>query len=87
MIRSQLEKRFPGNHPRTVAVREHIGKACTEFVDSGLADSKFVSELTSGSDQKFWACVSEALIATLLRDKQIGQRKTVGAGPDFLGKL
>lgn len=84
MIPSQLEKRFPGNHSRTIAVREHIRKAVVEFVDSGLADSKFVSELTSGSDQKFSACVSEALIAARLRDKQFGMRKTVGAGPDFL---
>ncbi|MDI1236064.1 MAG: hypothetical protein PSV26_01115 [Polaromonas sp.] len=84
MILPQLEKHFPGNHPRTIAVREHIYKAVVEFVDSGLADPKFVRELTSNSDQKFWACVSEALIAARLRGKQFGKRKTIGAGPDFL---
>lgn len=80
----QLEKRFPGDHPRAVAMRRHIANMCAEFVESGLADPKFVSELMSESDQKFWACVSEALVANRLRDKQFGKRKAVGAGPDFL---
>lgn len=84
MILSQLKKHFPGDHSRTIILRDHIGKALVDFVDSGLADSKFVSELISNSDQKFWACVSEALIATRLRHKQFGVRKTLGAGPDFL---
>lgn len=84
MTPAQFEKHLPGDHPHAVAVRAHIAKACTEFVESGWADSKFVIELTSDSTQKFWACVSEALIALRLRDKQFGNRKTVGAGPDFL---
>ncbi|WP_372526248.1 hypothetical protein [Piscinibacter sp.] len=84
MVPSHIEKRFPGDHPRTVAVRHYLANACTEFVRSGLADPKFVSELTGGSDQKFWACVSEALIAARLRDKRFGSRKTMGEGPDFL---
>ena len=79
-----LEKYFPGDDPRAVAVREHISRTCAEFVESGLADSKFFSELTNGSDQKFWASVSEALIAARLRGKQFGKRATVGVGPDFL---
>ena len=52
MILSQLEKRFTGDHPRTVAVREHIAKACAEFVELGLADPKFNSEFANDSDQK-----------------------------------
>lgn len=84
MIAPWLKKYFPGNHSHATSVRDHIGKALMNFVDSGFADPKFLSEFTSGSDQKFWACVSEALIAARLLNKQFGIRKTIGAGPDFL---
>lgn len=60
-------------------------QVCEKFAESGLADPKFVKELTSGSEQKFWACISEALIADRLRGKEFGVRKTRrGKGPDFL---
>jgi hypothetical protein len=84
MIRAHIEKRFPGAHPRTVAVRQYLASACEHLVNRGLSDPKFVSELASGSDQKFWACASEALIADRLRDKNFGARDTRGEGPDFL---
>ena len=81
---SDIERHLPGDHPRAVAVRQHLAEVCAKFVGSGLADPKFASELGSGSDQKFWACVSEALIAARLRHKTFGARKMVGQGPDFL---
>jgi type I restriction enzyme S subunit len=84
MIQTEIEKRFPGDHPRTVAVREYLTSACEQLVNRRLADPKFIIELTSGSDQKFWACVSEALIADRLRDKDFGARDKRGVGPDFL---
>lgn len=84
MIRTQIEKRFPGDHPRRVAIRECLSIACERLVNRGLADPKFISELASGSDQKFWACISEALIADRLRDKEFGARDKRGVGPDFL---
>lgn len=84
MIRIEIEKRFPSDHPRTAAIREYLASVCEHLVDRGLADPKFVSELTSGSDQKFWACVSEALLADRLRDKKFGTRVKRGQGPDFL---
>lgn len=84
MIRAHIEKRFSGEHPRRIAVREYLASACERFVNRGLADPKFASELASGPEQKFWACVSEALIADRLRDKQFGARNTPGEGPDFL---
>lgn len=59
-------------------------QVCENFVKSGLADPKFVKELMSGSEQKFWACISEALIADRLRGKEFGVRKARGKGPDFL---
>ena len=84
MIRAEIEKRFPGDHPVRVAIREHLASACEQLVSRSLADPKFISELTSGLDQKFWACLSEALIADRLRDKEFGSRDKRGAGPDFL---
>jgi len=84
MILACIEKRFPGEHPRVAAYRQHLASACADFVNRGLADPKFVRELASGSDQKFWACISEALVAERLRDKSFGARKTLEEGPDFL---
>ncbi len=84
MIAASIEKQFPGAHERTVAVRKHLLAACTDFVSSGLADPKFSSELGTGSDQKFWACISEALIAARLRNNIFGSREIQGKGPDFL---
>jgi hypothetical protein len=74
MIRTEIEKRFPGDHPRTVAVREYLASACEQLVHRGLADPKYTSELTSGSEKSFWGCLSEALIANHLRDKEFGSR-------------
>ena len=48
MIRTEIEKRFPGDHPPTVAVREYLATACEQLVQRGLADPKYTSELTSG---------------------------------------
>lgn len=84
MIRTFLSQRFPGDQPQTVALRDKLARACEDFVSSGRSDPKFVAELTSGSDQKFWASISEALIAEQLRDKVFLPRAQVGAGPDFL---
>lgn len=84
MIRARIEKRFPGDHPRTVAVREYLVRVCEDLIGRGRADPKFAAELASGSDQKFWACMSEAFIGDRLRDKQFGARDTQGEGPDFL---
>lgn len=84
MILSHIEKRFPGDDSRTVALRRHLARVCTQLLDRGLADPKFVSEIATGSDHKFWACISEALIADRLRDKQFCIRERRGEGPDFL---
>lgn len=63
-----IEQQLPGQHLRTNAIREYLANARIQFVQRGLADPKFASELTSGSNQKFWACISEALVADRLRD-------------------
>lgn len=84
MILACIEKRFPGKHPREVTYRQYLASACEDFVNRGLADPKFVRELASGSNQKFWACISEALVADRLHDKIFGVRQRLGEGPDFL---
>ena len=82
-IASCLESRFPGEG-RPAQVREALHRACAAFIDSGLADQNFEIEMTNGSDDKFWACVSEALVYERLRDKLKIPRPRVGIGPDFL---
>lgn len=84
MIRTHISQRYPGNQPQAVALRDKLARACEDFVGSGRADSKFVTELTSGNDQKFWASISEALIAEQLHDRVFLPRPQVGVGPDFL---
>jgi hypothetical protein len=66
-----------------VAWREHLIATTSRFVESGLADHKFVTELTSGDDQKLWSCLSEALVAARVADLNPVPRGQ-GRGPDFL---
>jgi type I restriction enzyme S subunit len=65
-------------------VREEIANACNEFVKSDLADTEFTKELCSGSEQKYWSCVSEALLAARLRNVGLNPAPSHGGGPDFL---
>lgn len=85
-IASCLELRFPGND-KPALVRELLHRACTGFIASGLADRKFEIELTGGSEDTFWSCVSEALVYDRLRDKLASSRPNVGVGPDFLVEI
>lgn len=85
-IASCLELHFPGND-KPALVRELLHRACAQFVASGLADRKFEIELTGDSDDKFWSCVSEALVYVRLRDKLVPSRPNVGLGPDFLAEI
>lgn len=82
-IASCLERHFPGEG-RPALVREALLWACDEFAASGLADRKFEIELMDDSDDKFWSCISEALVYKRLRDKVVTSRSNVGVGPDFL---
>lgn len=85
MMEAHIRQRYPGHDPRREAYRNELIRVCNEFVERGLADRKFVRELTSGQDSKFWACISEALLADRLRDKNFSARSTtVDEGPDFL---
>jgi hypothetical protein len=84
MIEDHINKIFNGNSPQNEAYRKELIRVCNEFVDSNLADPKFVKELTSGQSSKFWACISEALLAGRLRGKIFPDRTAIGEGPDFL---
>lgn len=78
-----LEQKFPGTEQREI-FRTEVTRVCSEFMSSGLADAKFVSEMVSGVDRKFWSCLSEALIYAQLKDKVFPNRPNIGVGPDFL---
>lgn len=78
-----LERRFPGEGRRAI-YRAALLRACNAFWESGLSDPKFVTELISDSDQKFWSSVSEALVYQKLCGYAFFQRADIGSGPDFL---
>lgn len=84
MIRAHILHRFRGDEPQLVAVCARLTQVCEDFLVSGRADPTFVSKLTSGSDQAFWASLSEALIADRLHARDFLPRRRIGAGPDFL---
>jgi type I restriction enzyme S subunit len=84
LIEDYIIKRYQGNHPKTVAVREELIRVCHEFTSSGLADQNFESQLTSGKDSEFWSRLSEALVADCLGMKNISTRPDNSGGPDFL---
>ncbi|ALQ50274.1 hypothetical protein [Nitrosomonas ureae] len=83
-ILTHVKARFSGENARAVVIQHYLMSIFTEFVKSGFSDPKFVTELTSGCDQKFWACLSEALVAERLRCKYFPPRRRLGQGPDFL---
>ena len=78
-----LEQKYPGEAYRKL-YRDEIARVCNAFIDSGHADSKFQTELTSGSDSKFWSCISEALIYQRVCNRTMLNRLKRGVGPDFL---
>lgn len=82
-ISAHIRERF-SKAGRQETFSAKLSSVCQAFVDSGLADPKFVVELTSGSDSKFWSGVSEALLAEWLRDKTFPARSKSGQGPDLL---
>lgn len=78
-----LLQRYP-NIGRLPAIRRVLEDACNAFIESGLADRNFVNELCSGSEQKFWSRVSEALLVARIRESGLDPLPTHGRGPDFL---
>ena len=84
MISSFIQAKFPVPTPHGRDWRDALVRICTEFAESELSDRKFTTELTSGDEQKFWACASEACIAKQLEGKTFPERTALGKGPDFL---
>ncbi|MBI5187313.1 MAG: hypothetical protein HZA01_16525 [Nitrospinae bacterium] len=82
-IAVHIHQRYPISGRQELYAAKLAG-SCQTFVDSGLADPKFTDELVSGSDSKFWSCVSEALLAERLKDKTFPTRSKPGHGPDLL---
>ena len=82
-IENFLLQRYPGSG-RQQKVREEIASACNAFVKSGLSDAEVIKELCSGSEQKYWSCISEALLAARLCNAGLNPAPSHGGGPDFL---
>lgn len=82
MIENFLQQRYPGSERRQIW-RDELTNVCKSFVTSGLADAKFSKELCSGSEAKFWSCVSEALLSAHLRKAGLDPAPSHGGGPDF----
>jgi hypothetical protein len=81
-IENFLLQRYPSG--RQQKVREEIANVCNAFVKSGLSDAEFTKELCSGSEQKYWSCISEALLAARLCNVDLNPAPSHGGGPDFL---
>lgn len=84
MMLEVIRKHVGGTGAPAAAIHEHLLQVCRSFIDSGMADAKFMSELTGGTDQQFWSCLSEALIAHRLQGRTLGPHPHVGMGPDLL---
>jgi len=84
MIKEIIENKFPNNNAKCSLYKEHLCKVCNEFIERGLADPKYLQEISSGVDAKFWSCLSEALFAHFLHGKEFPPRTQKGEGPDFL---
>lgn len=83
-MHSFIANKFPHDGSHTITYREELIRLCEQFEKSGFADKKFIKELTSGNEGKFWSCISEALIFDKLKDKELPKRQDNGKGPDFL---
>lgn len=57
---------------------------CESFASSGLCDPKFLAEMMCMEKGKTWSCISEALVYSLLKEKDFPSRLNLGSGPDFL---
>lgn len=57
-IRKNLANRFPGNS----TAQEHFGDLLMAYQDSGLAPPNLRQEMATGDEQKFWACIWEAML-------------------------
>ena len=82
LIENYFLQRYPGDDRRK-AIREELTSSCIDFVESGLADSNFIEELCSGSENKFWSRVSEALLSARLKKIGLIPDSSQGGGPDF----
>lgn len=81
LIINYFLQRYPGDG-RDKAVREELTNSCIDFVKSGLADSNFINELCSGSENRFWSRVSEALLSARLKKIGLIPISSQG-GPDY----
>ena len=80
---NKLRSRYPGEHPKTVIVREFIARICSRHLELGLADSTFESNLLCGDDFRYYQRLSEALFTHELLEVSLDIHPS-HQGPDIL---
>ena len=84
MIESSLRHIIPYDNVNADAWRKAMTATCESFAASGLCDTKILAEMKCMDKSKTWSCISEALVYSLLKEKDFASRKNLGSGPDFL---
>lgn len=82
-LRNAILKRYPWDHEKTVKIREFLEITCVAHIDADLGDADILDKLCSADDARYWAQLSEVLLAhELLR---IGLKLVPShEGPDLL---
>lgn len=86
MIEASLRHLIPYDNEKAVAWRQAMTTTCESFASSGICDPKFSTEMACMEEGKTWSCISEALVYSLLKEKDFPSRQNPGSGPDFLVK-
>ena len=62
-LRDAILKRYPWEHERTAQVRDFLEIICIEHIEDDLGDADALEKLCSDDDARYWAQLSEVLLA------------------------
>jgi hypothetical protein len=82
LVEAELTRRYLGDFPRLVTIRENLRRICRHHIELGLADATFSDGLCSGDDGQFWQRLSEVLLAHELLCAGLHVHPSP-SGPDF----
>jgi type I restriction enzyme S subunit len=82
-LREAILKRYPWDHERAAQVRDFLEATCVGHIDEDLGDADILHKLCSDDDARYWAQLSEVLLAHELM--RIGLKPIPShEGPDLL---
>ncbi len=81
-LQQYLLRRYPSTSEHRDSIRESVTSTCDRFVALGLADPDFATELSSGSEARFWQRYTEAALATQAVDAGLNVQ-SAREGPDL----